>query len=206
MLSLQRNGGWRVGEEDRCHDDTIREQMTPLLDCRDQTVVRATIDEWLAFHSPDQLDAASRWVDAGDEVEVNSESGDEATLVVSRDGVTHQVLGLSHYPKDGWRVTEVTACADAEQGLVEQSEISYLYTLEVGHCWVEPLDYDGEVWAVLTEDQFGWGGGWSDGFRSVGTLVREGRSMIYTDAGGLRLVMWPSSGPRTELPGGGICD
>lgn len=31
-------------------------------------------------------------------------------------------------------------------------------TLDVGHCWVEPVKYDGERWGLSFREQFGWGG------------------------------------------------
>ena len=72
------------------------------------------------------------------------------------------------------------------------SAASRRLVLSVGHCWIEPVRFDGADWAVVAADQTGWGGGMPDGWQGHGTLTRlsVGRSQ-YEDDGGpvLNLVL-----------------
>jgi hypothetical protein len=63
--------------------------------------------------------------------------------------------------------------------------------MPVGHCWIDPVHFDGLAWAVVPQDQFGRGGGISRSWDGKGVITRlsESRSR-YADRGGhvLRLV------------------
>ena len=76
--------------------------------------------------------------------------------------------------------------------------------LEVGHCWIAPVEFEGEVWDVMAEDQFGWGGGAPRGFASTGEAWRAGDVVSYRDDSGTLLTLVPADGPWISRRG--LCD
>lgn len=67
-------------------------------------------------------------------------------------------------------------------------------TLSVEHCWIDPVRFDGHLWAVAPDDQFGAGGGTPANWEDRGLITRVGDSRSrYEDKGGavLRLVLAP---------------
>lgn len=77
-------------------------------------------------------------------------------------------------------------------------------TLRVGHCWIEPVAFEGESWDVVAEDQFGGGGGTPQGFVGTGSAARHGDVVSYLDASGHRLTLVPEGDPWALERGG--CD
>ena len=47
--------------------------------------------------------------------------------------------------------------------------------VELGHCFVVPVRFDGELWNVPFADQFGWGGLEPDGWTGHGVMTRPAR-------------------------------
>lgn len=68
--------------------------------------------------------------------------------------------------------------------------------MPVGHCWIDPVRFDGLKWAVAPQDQFGWGGRTPKNWDGQGVIVRlsETRSR-YTDRGGHVLRLVPAVDP-----------
>ena len=71
-------------------------------------------------------------------------------------------------------------------------------TLDVGHCWVEPVKYDGERWGLAFREQFGWGGPqyYPENWTGTGILQRVAEDQVqYTDDGGAELMLLPADAP-----------
>lgn len=88
-------------------------------------------------------------------------------------------------------------------------------TLEVGHCWVEPVVAEGRTWDVTREDQFGWGGPAPQRLvlepapgtgraTTSGELSVAGDVAVYVDRSGVRLTLVPDGDPWALERGG--CD
>lgn len=125
-------------------------------------------------------------------------------LVTVRDPRGRVRASLEVVELDGvWRVSALAACPTDVPGLPRRRGAD-LVAVHVGHCWVDTLTYDGRAWEVRDADQFGWGGGQPDGFRSVGTASVTGDLLTYTDASGTRLQLVPADTPGTEA-NQGLC-
>lgn len=76
--------------------------------------------------------------------------------------------------------------------------------LQVGHCYVEPVDFAGRRWGLSFSDQFGWGGPqrYPQDWTGTGVLTQVAPDRVrYTDDGGAELTLLPASVPdvaRTE--------
>jgi len=58
-------------------------------------------------------------------------------------------------------------------------------TIELGHCFVEPVDFDGEQWNVPFNRQFGWGGLEPKNWKGTGVMTRVGDDEArFDDDGG----------------------
>jgi len=150
------------------------------------------------------LEAARAWggVD-GDPVVLGADG--HSAFVLRPDGTAHTELSLMGEAEHGWTVEGYQSCEG--EGPTSASSTSVL--LDIGHCWVEPFAFDGEEWALPAGRQFGWGGRYPDGVSGEGTALRASAfddTLTYTDDGGGTLTFRLSSDPRTDLPGGGICD
>ena len=73
--------------------------------------------------------------------------------------------------------------------------------LDVGHCWVEDVVFDGQTWGLTEQQQLGTGGGMPSGWQGEGLMVRlsEDRAR-YTDDGGKKLTFLPISDPTVFRP------
>jgi hypothetical protein len=106
----------------------------------------------------------------------------------------------------------VAGCTDAASGphVAGPSAMASgdsVLAIEPGHCWIEPLTVDGQVWAVDKEDQFGWGGGTPKSWVGKGRVLRlNGEHLIYVDNGGTRLDLWPVHDKRARNSTGRWCD
>lgn len=135
----------------------------------------------------------------------------ETIWFLRSDGSAHTALRWAHAP-DGpgsraWFVDGYEQCSDAaEWSRTHASSTSV--ELTVGHCWVEPADFDGEQWDVVEEDQFGWGGGFPRGIAEpdvteiekltiAGTLSPAGDVLVYVDEEGRHLTLVPAADPWT---------
>lgn len=134
------------------------------------------------------------------------------------DGTAHTRLDWTHVRRPAadreWFVGGLRQCPDHEQWRSVAAP-SAPVTLEVGHCWVEPVPVDGRVWDVVREDQFGWGGpvpeeltgAHPDAVGSVpltGVLSPAGDVAVYVGDAGVRLTLVPA-GDRWALTRRG-CD
>ena len=74
-------------------------------------------------------------------------------------------------------------------------------TLDVGHCWIEPLRFDGRRWAVPFAMQMGWGGELPDNWKGMGRLEGlTGDRVRYVDRGGATLPLVPATDPQAGSP------
>lgn len=70
--------------------------------------------------------------------------------------------------------------------------------LQVGHCYVEPVDFAGRRWGLRFSDQFGWGGPqyYPANWTGAGVLTQVAPNRVrYTDDGGAQLTLLPASSP-----------
>jgi hypothetical protein len=131
-----------------------------------------------------------------------AKSGDVTATMTGPSGA-HTWLRLLRVD-DTWRIAEVIACARDLPGL-PTTGTPELVSLIAGHCWVNPLTFDGRDWALPQDQQFGWGGAMPDRWVGYGTVAPDDDGLHYVDAGGAYLDLLPADDPRTELPGGGLC-
>lgn len=206
--------GWYPDTLESCEGEGPGSAASPLADpaappagitC-DGNEVQAVFD--FAIPRPDgpasALEAAGAWGGVDGDVVVLGADGHTA-FVLRADGSAHTELTLVGEDGYGWAVEGYRSCEG--EGPITSRSTEVL--LDVGHCWVEPFEYDGVEWALPTGDQFGWGGHYPDGISGEGHAVRDTAvddTLAYTDDEGGRLTFRPSSDPRTDLPGGGICD
>lgn len=133
-----------------------------------------------------------------------------AVWFVRTDGTAHTRLAWTRarQPAEGreWFVDGLEQCRDH----AEWTSLTAPRTpveLEVGHCWVEPVEVDGRTWDVIGEDQFGSGGQVPRGLTSrrdlvdrfvlSGALTVAGDVAIYVDQSGVRLTLAPEGDPWT---------
>lgn len=97
------------------------------------------------------------------------------------------------------------ACSTSEPEPIEGDAVgtgsppaSRQIAMPVGHCWIDPVRFDGLKWAVAPKDQFGWGGGTPKNWAGQGVIMRlsESRSR-YTDRGGHALRLVPAVDPSS---------
>ena len=70
--------------------------------------------------------------------------------------------------------------------------------LQVGHCYVEPVDVAGRRWGLRFSDQFGWGGPqyYPRNWTGTGVVTQVAPERVrYTDDGGAQLTLLPASSP-----------
>ena len=80
-------------------------------------------------------------------------------------------------------------------------------TLEVGHCFIEPLRAFDEEWGLTRADQFGRGDAQPSGFSGdgVASLTAEG-TLLYVDQDGRELTFLPASNPDVFDTTPVVCD
>lgn len=204
VLHLQRLGsGWSWdGTSQMCDPDPVDAEE---LRCGDDPVVRGTLTQPPLGGSRDEEQATWPWRGPDDLLHAGGPPGDGTVdvAVVPPDDRPQVVLRIERGDDDLWRVVALAACAGAVPGLSTTGADLALVSLPVGHCWVGTLAYAGRDWELRDADQFGWGGGRPDGFRSVGTVTVAGDLLTYTDASGERLELVPADTPGTEVGEGG---
>ncbi|MDP2773021.1 MAG: hypothetical protein Q8O61_05645 [Nocardioides sp.] len=115
------------------------------------------------------------------------------------DGTAHASVSWSRGAQDRWYPSSGAACADSGEW-VDASSVpdgSAPLSLDVGHCWIEPVAFAGRTWDVSEEDQVGWGGGQPEGFLASGTAWEAGDVVTYVDDSGARLTLVPEGSPWT---------
>lgn len=176
--------GWRVGT-------VVDPDVHALRDRQPGRVVRA----WLG--------------DAAADADLRPQGADTAVAdITSPDGRRYLSLGLSRI--DGWwRIASMSACTQDYPGLGAARvfgsglPLVELVAVDVGHCWLETLEYGGDEWDLRDEDQFGWGGLGPDGFLGIGSAAVTGDRLEYVDLSGARLTFVPSDLPGTDVNQGG---
>ncbi|MCW2791423.1 MAG: hypothetical protein JWO76_521 [Nocardioides sp.] len=79
--------------------------------------------------------------------------------------------------------------------------------VELGHCFVEPVSFDGEMWNVAFEDQFGWGGVPPRHWRGTGVIERvDDDEARFRDDGGATVVFRPLDDPSVRRVERAPCD
>ena len=131
----------------------------------------------------------------------------ESIYFLRDDGTAHSISTWT----DGWKPSSgdpvgpdgLSYCSDAEewQGLKGSREP---LTLEVGHCWIEPVEFAAQTWDVVHNDQFGWGGPHPRDFAGSGYAWRAGDVLVYQDHSGQWLILVPENDPWTLKRAG--CD
>lgn len=100
-------------------------------------------------------------------------------------------------PRSGTTASSVPASATAA------------INVSMNHCFVEPISFDGQLWNVPFDDQFGWGGLEPKNWRGSGVITRisEHRAR-YDDDGGATVLFLPVDHPSVVFPSGGkaLCD
>jgi hypothetical protein len=80
-------------------------------------------------------------------------------------------------------------------------------SVEINHCWVEPVSFDGEQWNVPFENQFGWGGPTPKRWQGAGIMVRAGvNEARFEDDGGATVLFRPMDDPSVRLVEHALCD
>lgn len=80
-------------------------------------------------------------------------------------------------------------------------------TLDVGHCWVEPVEFDGDRWGIPLRRQFGWGGGLPGNWQGSGEMARMSESRArYVDKGGAVIYFLPADAPAVAAVETELCD
>lgn len=69
---------------------------------------------------------------------------------------------------------------------------TFAVTIKPGHCWIDPVRIDGQLWGVDRRDQFGWGGGTPKDWSERGVAQQQQRHLVFTAEEGATLRLWPS--------------
>lgn len=79
-------------------------------------------------------------------------------------------------------------------------------TVEMGHCFVEPVSFDGEEWNVPFKKQFGWGGMEPKNWSGTGEMVRVAEDEAhFKDDGGAVVVFRPTDDPSVSRVENALC-
>ncbi|MGH3346720.1 MAG: hypothetical protein ACRDO4_07040 [Nocardioides sp.] len=77
----------------------------------------------------------------------------------------------------------------------------------LGHCFVEPVAFDGELWNVPFRKQFGWGGLAPQGWVGTGVMMRADEDTVrFEDDGGAVVVFRPVEHPSVNRVENAPCD
>lgn len=113
------------------------------------------------------------------------------------DGTAHTMIKWGRGSQRRWYPESASICEDSDEWVDAQPAVSGPLTLDVGHCWIEPVSFDGRIWDVVEEDQFGEGGGHPATFVSTGTAWVAGDLVFYEDDSGKSLILVPEGDPWT---------
>lgn len=115
------------------------------------------------------------------------------------DGTAYERDQLDGSRRTGYRISGNDACGDENAGN-RRTDV----TLDIGHCWIEPLDVLGRTWSPLGDEQVGYGGPMPQGLSGTGDVrwwSADHDRLEYVDAEGARLDLYPTTDPRTDLRG-----
>jgi hypothetical protein len=94
-------------------------------------------------------------------------------------------------------VSSTTAPAPSATTSPAPEPVTALVKVEVGHCWVEDVVFDGQAWGLTRDDQFGRGGSMPLPWAGTGVMVRLSVDQArYTDDDGAVLNFLPVDDPR----------
>ena len=117
-------------------------------------------------------------------------------------GLEHRVI-TAQRPRAGTvvdpasRVRLLTDSADPRWSLPHNLQ---KVAISLGHCWMEPVHFDGEVWNPPYDEQFGWGGDVPSQWRGEGIMIRVGQNRArYVDGGGATLLLIPADSPAAQI-------
>jgi hypothetical protein len=87
-----------------------------------------------------------------------------------------------------------------------QEPVSARVAVEMGHCWVEDVSFDGQLWGLTDADQFGNGGNPPLSWEGTGVMVRVSADRArYTDDGGSVHTFLPIEDPTVFRKQGRGC-
>lgn len=99
-----------------------------------------------------------------------------------------------------------TSVASSEHRSTEAPAVAEV-RLDVGHCWVEPVNFDGQTWGLLWARQFGWGGRTPESWKGQGVMTRLAVDRaVYVDEGGVELTFYSADDPAVAPPSPSYCD
>lgn len=125
---------------------------------------------------------------------------DYADSPVTLVAVTGEGYFLVHIPEDGCghynsQVKTTLYAATASTPALASGRV----TIQMNHCFVEPVTFDGEQWNVPFEQQFGWGGLQPKRWQGVGVMMRLGEQKArFSDKGGATIVFRPVDHPSVR--------
>ncbi len=189
--------GWYAKGNERCGGPSTMQYDDGITCPTDNGLV--WIDSEEHFASTDEL------VDAHSH-EPFTFDADRRLLSYTRDnGTTYAVLESRKH--GGAYGVSIRHCQGEQPGVATGvAPLRRQVTLEIGHCWIEPISFEGGDWAVATNQQPGSGEGDQPGLTGHGNALRITPTEVeYVDDGGVQLTLHPVGDPRVELPGGGLC-
>ena len=87
-----------------------------------------------------------------------------------------------------------------------QEPVTARVAVEMGHCWVEDVSFDGQVWGLTHDDQMGNGGRRPLSWEGTGVMVRLSADRArYTDDGGTVHTFRPVDDPSVFRKQGRLC-
>ncbi len=79
--------------------------------------------------------------------------------------------------------------------------------VEMNHCFVEPVLFDGQEWNVPFDRQFGWGGLEPKNWRGTGVMMRVSEDRArFEDDGGSTVAFRPADDPSVQPVEKTLCD
>lgn len=85
--------------------------------------------------------------------------------------------------------------------------VSARLKVQINHCFVVPVSFDGKQWNVPFKKQFGWGGPQPKNWQGAGVMVRVAENTArFTDDGGSAVVFKPVNDPAVRPVEKAICD
>ena len=182
------------------------EAATPIqLDCPgDETVqtdggLRSPGALMIGHASP--MIAVQAWMESQGGDDFVLDSAESTAWVLRDDGTAQARLNVVQVTYgEGWVVQGFEACT-------AEDRTAAAIAMPLGHCWIDPVRFDGAEWAVVPADQFGSGGGMPKKWAGVGTLTRRSETRTsYQDAGGTALRLVPADRPAAAATFEQGCD
>jgi len=84
---------------------------------------------------------------------------------------------------------------------------SVLVEVKLGHCFVEPMVFDGKRWNVPFTKQFGWGGLQPKNWEGTGAMTRVSEERArFEDDGGSTVIFLPVDHASVRPVENALCD